>query len=202
MVNNARKKRRLNGWRALMVALIFGLCYLIALPIRIYHDGLQDNHGKADVIIVLGARQNNGRPSAALRARLDHALQLYRQGDARYLLFTGGRMKGDVFTEAGTGRRYALRHGIPEDAILLEPRGRTTMQSLQSCKAIMRRHHFANAILVSDAFHVFRLRRMARDLGLRATTSPVPSGLWTKPEQFDRVVHEVGAYAAYRLVGM
>ncbi|HEY3377924.1 MAG TPA: YdcF family protein [Armatimonadota bacterium] len=197
------KKRRLHGGRVLLLVIGLGMLYLAALVVRIQFAGWHDERGHADVIIVLGASQANGRPSEVLKGRLQHALTLYAQGYAPYLLFTGGKRPGDNYTEAGTGRRYALAQGVPDGAMLIEPTGATTMQSLQACSAIMRRHGLRRAILVSDPFHTFRLRRIARDLGLSAMVSPTPySRVRSLPKQAYFTMREVGVYTAYRLLGI
>lgn len=205
-----RSKHRLHSWRVLLVCCLVGVVYLVTLAVRIAVAGQQDDlthraSGRpvADVIIVLGASQANGRPSQILRKRLDHAIMLYQRGYAPYLLFTGGMQPGDQYTEAETGHRYAVRHGVPESAILLEPEGRTTMQSLQSSSGIMRQYHLQRAILVSDPFHVFRLRRIASDIRLTALVSPAAdSAVHGSLQQMRYIMREVGAYSAYRFCGL
>jgi len=138
-------------------------------------------------IIVLGAAQYDGRPSPVLRARLDHAVTLWRQGLARRLIVTGGRAEGDRTTEAAVGRRYAVAHGVPDSAILLESEGRTTEQSLRAAAALLREllrqgqgqgsrdsvpAARQTAILVSDPFHMLRLSVVARRYGIVPYTSP------------------------------
>ncbi len=202
-----KKQRRLNGRRVFGLLLLAGVVYLLALMVRIYLAGKQDDLARrpyqADVIIVLGASQANGRPRPVLLGRLEHAITLYRQGYAPRLLFTGGKQPADNYTEAETGQRYAREMGVPAEAILLEPRGRTTMQSLQSCADIMRREHLTRAILVSDPPHAFRLRRMMRDIGVDAVVSPTPSTrVRSLHKQAEFIFREVGVYTLYRLFGV
>ena len=64
----------------------------------------QDQRQPVDAIVVLGAAQYNGRPSPVLRARLDHALGLYREGLAPLIVVTGGVGRGDTTSEAMVGR--------------------------------------------------------------------------------------------------
>jgi len=90
----------------------------------------RDDARLADAIIVLGAAQYDGRPSPVLRARLDHALSLWERRLAPYLILTGGMGDGDTTSEAAVGRRYAVKHGVPDSAILMETRGRTTTESM------------------------------------------------------------------------
>jgi len=132
----------------------------------------RDEARAADAIVVLGAAQYMGRPSPVLRARLDHAIALYHRGLAPRLAFTGGRGTGDTTSEADVGRRYALRHGVPAAAILVETEGRTTRESLRAVAALLRARGMTRVILVSDPFHMLRLRIVARRLGLEPFTSP------------------------------
>src|SRR3954468_5609134 len=97
--------------------------------------GARDRVGASDAIVVLGAAQYVGRPSPVLRARLDHALELWQRGLAPTLIFTGGTGTGDTTSEAAVSRNYALRHGVPDAAILMEDEGRTTRESLAAVSA-------------------------------------------------------------------
>src|SRR5215207_9891536 len=116
--------------------------------------GARDRARSSDAIVVLGAAQYVGRPSPVLRARLDHALDLWQRGLAPTLIFTGGMGAGDTTSEAAVSRVYALKHGVPDTAILMENQGKTTRQSLEAVSAIMRAQQMRSAILVSDPFHM------------------------------------------------
>lgn len=129
---------------------------------------------RADAILVLGAAQYNGRPSPVLRARLDHALELYRSGLAPLLVFTGGIGVGDTLSEAIVARRYALERGIPDGAILTERHGVTSGESVEAAAALLRDRGLGRVLLVSDPFHMLRLQILARRAGLQAYRAPVP----------------------------
>jgi uncharacterized SAM-binding protein YcdF (DUF218 family) len=126
----------------------------------------------ADAIVVLGAAQYDGKPSPVLRARLDHALELWKQRVAPLIIFTGGMGLGDTTSEAAVGRRYALSHGVPDTAIALENRGVTTSQSMHAVATLMRARPGQRVILVSDPFHMLRLSIVTRRLGLDPRISP------------------------------
>jgi uncharacterized SAM-binding protein YcdF (DUF218 family) len=132
----------------------------------------RDNAKAADAIVVLGAAQYDGRPSPVLRARLDHALALWEQHLAPHLILTGGMGDGDTTSEAAVGRRYAVKHGVPDSAILMETRGRTTAESVQRVAQMMDSLRHRDVILVSDPFHMLRLWILARRFGLAPYTSP------------------------------
>src|SRR5438067_7910633 len=91
--------------------------WMLALALVIVWERL-DTRQPARAIVVLGAAQYDGKPSPVLRARIDHAIDLWRRGLAPLLIVTGGRGLGDTTSEAAVERRYAISHGIPASAIL------------------------------------------------------------------------------------
>jgi uncharacterized SAM-binding protein YcdF (DUF218 family) len=170
---------------------------------RISSQGDHDERRPADAIVVLGAAQFNGVPSDVFAARLDHALELYQAGLAPYLIVTGGKQPGDRTTEAATARTYALAHGVPASRILMEDRGRNTLDSIEAVGAIFRAHHFRTGLFVSDRTHTLRVLRMASDQGIIAWGSPTttsPSD--TDPARRQRAVaHELAGLVAYYFGG-
>jgi uncharacterized SAM-binding protein YcdF (DUF218 family) len=169
---------------------------------RIWQVGHQDGRRSVDAIVVLGAAQYNGRPSGALAARLDHAIELYKEGEAPFLITTGGNLPGDLTTEAETGRRYAIARGVPESAILMENTGSSTLESIQHVRAIFDAHGLHTALFVSDRSHMLRVLRLAEDQGIEAWSSPTE----TSPDDIDQdlifksLVHELGAMGLYVFV--
>lgn len=134
--------------------------------------GAFDQARRSEAIVVLGAAQYDGRPSPVLKARLDHAIDLWSAGMGEKLIVTGGMGTGDTTSEAAVSRSYARKRGIPDSAILLETTGRTTQESMESVAAIMKTRGYRRAILVSDPFHMLRLWIIAKRLGISPFTSP------------------------------
>lgn len=132
----------------------------------------RDERHPASAIVVLGAAQYAGHPSPVLRARLDHGIALWRAGLAPALVLTGGRGAHDTTSEAEVGESYALRAGIPQAALLTENHGRTTVESMRAVASLMRSRGMPDAILVSDPFHMLRLRLLAGRFGITPYTSP------------------------------
>lgn len=145
--------------------------WLIALG-AVIAWGSPDRARPSDAIVVLGAAQYWGRPSPVLKARLDHAVGLWRRRMAPRVVLTGGVGVGDTTSEAAVSRKYVIRQGIPDSAILLETTGRTTQESLRSVAAMLRSRNQDRVILVSDPFHMLRLDILARRFGLVPYTSP------------------------------
>jgi uncharacterized SAM-binding protein YcdF (DUF218 family) len=187
-----------------LVAAIVGIAAILAYTAyRIGAQGDRDERRPADAIVVLGAAQFNGVPGGVFEARLQHAVDLYHAGLAPYLVVTGGKLPADRTTEAATARRFALEHGVPEDRILGEDQGRTTLESLEAVGAIFREHDFSTGLFVSDETHMLRVLRMASDQGIEAWGSPTR----TSPTDRDAtrrarsVVHELLGLAAYYVGG-
>jgi uncharacterized SAM-binding protein YcdF (DUF218 family) len=168
---------------------------------RIWDQGTRDERQPADAIVVMGAAQYDGRPSPVFAARIDHAIDLFEAGIAPRLIVTGGKAEGDRTTEAASARAYAIRRGVPAEAILAEDRSRTTLESIRGVAGLMDEHRLASAVFVSDPSHMLRVLQMARDTGITGygsptTTSPVERDPVARA---DAVVHELGALAVYLL---
>jgi uncharacterized SAM-binding protein YcdF (DUF218 family) len=166
---------------------------------RIWDAGNRDEQRPADAIVVLGAAQYNGRPSSILRARVEHAIDLYDAGFARFLIVTGGKAEGDRTTEAASARSLALERGVPEAAILVEDQGRTTLESLRGVGDVLRAHGLSTALFVSDRTHMLRVLKIAGDQGITAYGSPTSSSPTdaTFGNRLEATVHEIGGLALY-----
>ena len=191
---------------ALVVKLAAGLvallvAYLAVTFVQVVLASRRDQAREVQAIVVFGAAQYDGRPSPVLRARLDHAAELYRRGLAEAVVVTGGKQAGDRVTEATVSAEYLARHGVPEPAILREVSGRTSWQQLAGAAAFLRRRGITEVLLVSDGFHSARIAAMAGELGLTAWTSPARgspiSGLGTLPY----LAKETLAVATGRILG-
>jgi uncharacterized SAM-binding protein YcdF (DUF218 family) len=134
-----------------------------------------DEARPADVILVLGAAEYRGRPSPILEARLNHALFLYRRELAPRIITTGGKGGDPMFTEGEVGRAYLSRHGIPSEAIIVESEGETTVHSTAAAAEIMRRMNLHSCIVVSDGYHIYRVKRMLQFQGIAVYGSPRPT---------------------------
>ena len=179
--------------------LLLGLvCALIVIQGR-RDEAQQVGAGQVGAALVLGAAQWNGDPSPVLRARLDHALELYRRGQVRQIILTGGVGAGDTTSEAAAGKQYLIERGMTADALLLEEQGTNTWESLRNAVPLARANRISAVLLVSDPFHMLRSIKMARDLGLIAYGSPTRSSpiVTGSAEEIRSVLREAWAYLVY-----
>lgn len=160
----------------------------------------RDQSRPADAIAVFGAAEYDGRPSPVLRARLDHALELYKRGLAPLVITLGGGDPTDRHSEGGVGHDYLLAHGVPEQDIIAETQSYNTEESGERLATIARANGLKRIVVVSDGTHLFRIHAICEQDGLQVYTSPRPAGRSIPWEQrAERLLHEIASYTAWRL---
>lgn len=159
-----------------------------------------DEAKPADVIIVLGAAAYRGRPSPVLEARLNHALFLYLHKLAPKIMTTGGAGGDPNFTEGEVGRSYLSRRGVPAEDILVEPEGESTVHSLAVANEIMRKFGMKTCIVVSDGYHIFRVKRVLESRGYTVYGSPRPEQIKVDERRRDWLHYRQAiAYGLWRM---
>ncbi len=185
------------GLALLLVAAAAGWTGWVYAQIERYAQ--MDQAAPADAIAVLGAAEYDGRPSPVYRARLDHALDLYRRGLAPLLVTLGGP-GGDQFTEGSVGRDYLIANGVPESAIIAETESRNTEESARRIAVIARANGLRRLVVVSDDTHMFRIHALCAAEGLDVLTSPRPHpSVEGRSLLVKRLVHEMLSYTFWRL---
>jgi uncharacterized SAM-binding protein YcdF (DUF218 family) len=186
--------------RLILVTAAVFLLYSGGIAYRIVRASAGDPPRKADAIVVFGAAEYVGRPSPVLKARLDHALDLYQAGLAPFVITTGGAGLDPVYSEGGVGRDYLTKHGIPDVSLIAETQGSDTAESADRVGAIMHKNHLRTALVVSDAYHIFRIKQMMRAEGVEAIGEPRPDSIpKTTWGRFTGVGREVISYWAWKL---
>jgi uncharacterized SAM-binding protein YcdF (DUF218 family) len=154
-------------WFRLLGLPVLGVVTFLAVTgAKIIHTASLEEIHPADAIVVFGAAEYSGRPSPVLRARLDHALDVFHRGVAPVVITTGGAASDPTFSEGGVGRDYLMRHGVPERSLIAETQGRDTAESAVRIGVIMRVNGLHSCIAVSDAYHVFRIRKLLEHEGI------------------------------------
>jgi uncharacterized SAM-binding protein YcdF (DUF218 family) len=189
------------------IVLTFGLLcvgtliWFAATCFRIVAASHEQEIRPADAIVVFGAAEYSGRPSPVLRARLDHAYDLFQQHAAPVVITTGGAAADPTFSEGGVGREYLRKRGIPDSALIAETQGSDTSESAQRVAVIMRANGLHSCLAVSDAYHVFRIRELLKDQGVGPVyvaprPGSVPHSLYARTEA---VLREAVSYFLWRL---
>ncbi|MFB3813900.1 MAG: YdcF family protein [Terriglobales bacterium] len=162
----------------MLVLAVLGMAALFAVVAnRVERQAPVDEARPAGAIIVFGAAEYVGRPSPVYRARLDHAYDLFQQGIAPLVITTGGAAKDLKFTEGGVGRDYLRSRGIPDLNLIAETQGNDTAESAARTATILRANGITDCVAVSDAYHLFRVKRMLEAQGIKVYVSPRPDSI-------------------------
>ena len=186
----------------LRIALLaIGLTILLT-ALRIYRYGNNSVDINADAAVVLGAAVWSNNVSPVFRERINHAIELYRGGKVRKLIFTGGQGNPNEPTEAAAARAYALANGIPIQDILVEQKSHTTFENIVYAKQLADANNLKKVLLVSDPMHMRRAMTMAGDIGLDASPSPTQTTRYQSwRTQLGELARETFYYLGYLLGG-
>ncbi len=190
-------------WARRVVLAIVALVVVAVLyvAVHIWWVAREDQHPRSDAIVVLGASQYNGVPSPVFAARLAHAVTLYDEHVASHIVTVGGKEPGDAYTEAEAGKTFLTAHGVPPTAVVALQTGRDTLRSLRAVDAEFKAKRWHSAVLVTDPWNCLRARTMARDLGIRADTSPERTGpaVASRSVEIHYIARETEAYIYYKI---
>jgi uncharacterized SAM-binding protein YcdF (DUF218 family) len=176
------------------------LAFAAVTFVRIERQSGRDEARKADCIVVFGAAEYSGHPSPVLRARLDHAYDLFQRGLAPLVIATGGNGGDPRFSEGGVGRIYLMGRGIPEQDIIAETQADNTDESVERVAVIMRANRMHTCIAVSDGYHIFRIKKMLEKQGFTVYGAPRPQAHPpAKWQQVIFVLREVVSYGLWRM---
>ena len=185
-------------WPALLVVL--AITWLLVICAGIAAQSSKDEANSADAIVVFGAAEYAGRPSPVYRARLDHAFDLFQRGIAPVVITSGGAAADPRYSEGGVGHDYLMHRGIPDSNLIAETQGSDTAQSAERIGVIMRANRMGSCVAVSDAYHVFRIRKLLEHEGLQVYGSPRPD---SRPHSFwqraQAVLREAFSYLVWKL---
>lgn len=189
--------------RVIAGVIALALLWVVSVPFRVWWDARGEDHRASDAIIVLGAAQYNGRPSPVLEARLRKARELWRADVAPVIVTVGGGARGDATTEAAAGREWLAANDVASEAVVAVAVGDNTQTSLDAVWEVFDERGWESAVLVTDPWHTFRAKAMARSVGIDAVSAPARSGpvVQTRQVQARYILRESLAYYRWRFTG-
>jgi uncharacterized SAM-binding protein YcdF (DUF218 family) len=191
--------RRYLRW-LLPAVLAVVLADFVYLASQVWRQAGRDEARPASVIVVFGAAEYRGRPSPVLRGRLERTLELYGRGLANKIVTTGGPGGDPNFTEAGVARDYLVAHGVPPENIIVEDESASTWETVLEVAEIMQRSRLRTCLVVSDGYHLFRIKRQFAGKGIEAYG--VPRGARFSMPLRDRIwvtIKQVFGYMLWRI---
>jgi uncharacterized SAM-binding protein YcdF (DUF218 family) len=133
---------------------------------------LMDERGSADAIVIFGAATaGQGQPGTILRARINHALALYREGCAGSFILTGGVGWGPP-AESVVMKRILSENGISDSRIFFETQSSTTREQVDFAVETAAQNNWTKLLVVSDPYHLYRISRYFKKTGLQLLFSP------------------------------
>lgn len=184
---------RSRSWRP--IAVTVAAC-LVAFPLmQIVCFGRTDYSRPADTIVVLGAKAYaDGRPSVSLADRVRKGVELYRNGLAHTIIFSGGPGEGAIH-ETEAMKAMAVRMGVSEQDIILDRDGLNTRATARNTVRIAQHDHIDRVLVVSNFYHLPRIKMSFQQEGRQVFTVPANDSAWTAtPRQIVREILGLWAY--------
>ncbi|MCT4542422.1 MAG: YdcF family protein [Vallitalea sp.] len=190
--------------KIITILILIIISYVIYVSSDIYFYGNIDELNKADAAIILGAGVWGDEPSPVFKERINHGIWLYTNDYVDNLIFTGGKGKGEAYSESSVAMNYAIANSVSSEDIFIEEQSTITQDNLLYASKIIEDNNFSQVIIVSDPLHMKRAMLMANDYGLKAWASPTPTTKYTSmksklPFLFREVFLYIG-YQFYRIV--
>ncbi len=155
---------------------------------------------QADAILVMGTAAYPSGPSPELKARLQAALDLYRQfPQTKYIVVTGGKLPGDPATESLVSRNWLEQRGVKATFILSG--GMDSYENIAFAAAAMRAAHIKHVLCVTDPFHEHRSMAILSTFGFSPNPTPTQISPIKGSKTIPFFIRETLAVSAGRIIG-
>lgn len=138
----------------LVIALVSVVLVIAGLSAYLSPDDLRSCHGHitgqapcepVDAIVAVSGGDTSARTASAI--------DLYKQGWAPKLIFSGAAEDKTGPSNARVMRLQAIQAGVPESAILIEEYSETTKQNAEKTETIFDKNNIRSIILVTSGYH-------------------------------------------------
>lgn len=141
--------------------------------VAIWLDGATIGYEKAEYAVVLGNQvYPSGEPSERLKARLNRAAELLRDGTVQKIIVSGGFGK-EGHDEATVMQQYLETQGIPSTAVMADSFGNNTRMTAQNARHWIKIDQ--SVIVVSQLYHVSRAKMAFEQEGFQQVGTAYPS---------------------------
>jgi vancomycin permeability regulator SanA len=189
---------RRSRWTPLLVPAVVVACG-VAFPLaqQVFFGKTTYVH-PTQVTVVFGAQvHSDGHASVCLVDRVRTAADLYKAGLTQRLLMSGAQGAGEPVNETKVMRDLAISFGVPASAITLDPNGINTDATVRDTVPLLRAAGDRQVAVVSDFFHLPRVKLAYQRLGYDVVT--VPSRAHRIPQTTQLVLREIPAFWVYYL---
>lgn len=184
------------------LSLSFLIVYFVFTALRIYQFSFSYSERKSDVAIVLGAGTNDDKLSPIFKERINHSIYLYKNERVGWILFTGGQGENQEYADSEIARQYALKMGVPSEAIIIEELSKFTIENLKEAQKLMVDRGLKTALLVSDPLHMKRSIDLAHHLHLECEPSPTKTTMYRSISTKGKsLLYETTFYALGEILG-
>jgi len=166
------------------------LClWFIGHSLYVLYDGLRQGQAPADAAVILGNTVNpDGSLSPRLESRLAKGLALYQQHQVKHIVVSGGFGQEGHY-EGSKMRDYLIQHGVPTSDISVDNQGNTTALTAHNLQQHPRRAEFNSVIVVSQYFHLTRIKMLFHHYGFNHLQGASPRyfewrDLYALPREF------------------
>jgi len=180
-------------FRLIFQIILLAILVFIGTGVWLVYDGLNDQGDRADCAVVLGhAVKADGQPGPILRARLDRAVTLFRDGKVP-LIIVSGASHVDSHDEATSMARYLVAHQVPMPNIIEDHGGFNTDGTAKDVAALMHKFRLRSVMVVSHYYHITRTRLALKHDGI-TEISTAHVGTVRKEDAFNVAREVVGIY--------
>lgn len=188
--------------KLLIFALAFSICmviYFAFLHLKIREHSNETAAGHGEYLIILGARVKGNVPSLSLQNRIDTAADFMKKNNNSIAIASGGQGPGEEISEAEAIKNGLLEHGISESRILIEDKSTNTVENIGFSKKLIPKH-LNSGMLVSNDYHLYRAKSIAKDQGLDLAGLPAKTPAVAVPKSYLREYLAITKYHLQKLL--
>jgi uncharacterized SAM-binding protein YcdF (DUF218 family) len=188
--------------RFLFIAVLFLFCMIIyfsLLHMKIREHSHLEATNHRDYLIILGARVKGTEPSLALQYRIDVAADYLKKNPDTIAIASGGQGSGEEISEAAAIKNSLLEAGIQGERILLEDKSTNTVENIKFSKKLLPAN-LDEGVLVTNDFHLYRAKSIAKDQGLKVEGLPAETPLIAVPKSYLREYLAISKYFLVKFI--